>query len=160
MAEISVTAFLQRIGQALFRRDDDAVEALHNGTRLALWAVIVVAGSVALAHQPFAGVLAASHGHGVLGGAYHVLIWPLPLVQPVLAGLGAFGLALVGVQSRGWRQVTRRQYRCLLPCTTVAVLGAAPMTMLCVATVAIVALAVVAALLIFVCLLVLLIVAR
>jgi hypothetical protein len=160
MAETSVSAFLRRIGQALFCKDDDAVEALHYGTRLALRVVIVVAGSVALAHQPFLGVLAASHGHGVLGAEYRVLTWPVPLAQPVLAGVGAFLLSLVGVQSRGWRQATRRQYRCLLPSTTVAVLGAGPMVLLFVVTGAMVALAIMIALLILFCLLVFRIVAR
>ena len=160
MAETSMTAFLRRIGHVLFGEDDDAVQALHCGTRRALWIVAVVAGSVALAHQPLVGLLAATHGHGVPGVAYDVLAWPVPLAQPVLAGVGAFAVSLVGVQSRGWQQVTRRQYRCLLPCTTVAILGAGPMILVCVVTAAVVALAVVIGLIIFFCLLVLLIAAK
>jgi hypothetical protein len=160
MAETSMAAFLRRIGYALFEQDNDPVEAPHYGTRRVLWIVTVVASGVALGHQPLAGALAASHGHGVLGVAYHVLTWPLPLAQLVLAAAGAFALSLVGVQTHGWRQVTRRQYQCLLPCTVVAVLGAGPTVLLCVVTVAMVALAVMVGLAIFFCLLVLLIVAR
>lgn len=160
MAETTLATFLRRIGQTPFRGDDHAVEALHYGTRRALWVVTVVAGGVALAHQPFADALAASHGHGVLGAVRDVLLWPVPMVQPVLAGVGAFGLSLVGVKSRGWRQVTWRQYWWLLPCTMVAVLGAGPMVLVCVVAVAMIAVAVTIGLLIAFCLLVLLIVRR
>lgn len=160
MAVTSMTAFLRRIGHALFEQGNDAVEAPHYGTRRALWIVTVVASVVALGHQSLAGALAASNGHGVLGAAYHVLTWPVPLAQPALAAVGAFVLSLVGVQTHGWRQVTRRQYQCLLPCTVVAVLGAGPTVLLCVVTVAVVALAVMVGLMIFFYLLVLLIVAR
>jgi hypothetical protein len=161
MAETSVIAVLRRIGEALFHEDgDDAVETLHYGTRRALWVVAVVAGSVALLHQPFADAVAASHDRGVLGTAHDVLMWPVPLAQPVLAGVGAFVLTLVGVQSGGWRRVTRRQYSWLLPCTTAAILGAGPTVLVCMVTVAVIALAVMIGLLIFLFLLVLLIVAR
>jgi hypothetical protein len=160
MAETSMTAFLRRISHALFEQDNDAVEAPHYGTRRALWIVTVVASGVALGHQPLADALVASHGHGVLGAAYHVLTWPVPLAQPVLAAVGAFALSLVGIQTHGWRHVTRRQYQCLLPCTVVAVLGAGATVLLCVVTVAVVALALVIGLVIFFCLLVLLIAAR
>jgi hypothetical protein len=160
MAEISVPAFLQRIGQALLPKNDEAIETFNYTTRRALWVVTVVAGGVALAHQPFSGALAASHGHGVLGAAHDVLMWPVPLAQPVLAGAGAFALSLVAVRSLGWRHVTRRQYSCLLPCIAAAILGAGPMILVCVMTVAVVALAVMIGLLVFFCLLILLIVAR
>jgi hypothetical protein len=160
MAETSVIVLLRRIGNALFHEGDQAVESLHYRTRRALWLVTVVAGSAALLHQPVAGALAASHDHGVLGAAHDVLMWPFPLAQPVLAGVGAFVLALLGIQSRGWRWVTRRQYSWLLPCTTAAVLGAGPTVLVCVVSVAVIAFAVAIGLLIIFFLLVLLIVAR
>ena len=54
----------------------DAAEALHYRTRQALGIIAVMAAAVALAHQPLAGALAASRGHGVLGAAHAVLVWP------------------------------------------------------------------------------------
>jgi hypothetical protein len=138
----------------------DAVEALHYKTRRALATATIVAGTVALAHQPLAAALAASHVAGALGAAHEVLTWPVPLTQPVLAGVGAAVLSIIGVQSRGWRQVTRRQCWFLLASTVIAVLGAAPMILVCVLTVAVIALAIMSALLIFFGLLVLLLVGR
>jgi len=160
MAETSVIMFLRRIGRALVHEGEQAVESLHYRTRLALWLVAVVAGSAALLHQPVADALAASHDHGVLGAAHHVLMWPLPLAQPALAGVGAVVLVLLGVQSRGWQRVTRQQYSWLLPCTTAAVLGAGPTVLVCVVSVVVIAFAVAIGLLIIFFLLVLLIVAR
>jgi hypothetical protein len=161
MAETSVTAYLRRrLGQALFHEADNAVEALQYGTRRALGVATVVAGGVALTHQPLADALAASHGAGVLGAAHAVLVWPVPLSQPVLAGIGAFVLVITGVDSHGWRQITRRQRWYLLGSTTAAVLGAAPMALICVLTAVAIALSITIGLAIFFGVLVLLIAAR
>src|SRR5215831_15923782 len=89
-----------------------SVEALHYGTRRTLGTVTLIAGVVALTHQPVTDALTASHG-AVLSAAHAVLVWPAPLTQPVLAGVGAFVLSIMGVESRGWQQMTRRQRRYL-----------------------------------------------
>jgi hypothetical protein len=89
-----------------------------------------------------------------------VLVWPIPLSQPVLAGIGGFVLAIVGVQSGGWRQVTRRQAWYLLAAAVAAILGAGPMVLVCVLTIVALALAIMIGLMIFFGLLVLLLVAR
>jgi len=60
-----------------------------------------------------------------------VLTWPLPLTQPILAGVSAVVLCVVGLQTGGWRQVTRRQGRYLSGFTVAAVLGAGPMILVC-----------------------------
>jgi hypothetical protein len=133
----------------------DTVEALEHRTRRALGVVTVLAGGAALTQHALAGALAASHGTGVLGAAHAVLTWPTPLAQPVLAGVGAFVLSMIGIQSRGWRHITRRQYWYLSASAVVAVLGAAPMVLVCVLTVVAVALAVMVGLMIFFGLLVL-----
>jgi hypothetical protein len=138
----------------------DGVEALQYGTRRALGIATVVAGGVALTHQPLADALAASHGAGVPGAAHAVLLWPAPLVQPVLAGLGAFALLIIGMNSHGWRQITPRQRWCLLAFTAAAILGAAPMALLCVLAVVVIALAIMVGLLIFFAVLILLIAGR
>jgi hypothetical protein len=136
----------------------EPVEALHYRTRQTLGAATVLASVVALTHQPVAGALAVSRGAGVLSAAYAVLMWPAPLTQPVLAGVGAFVLSLIGVQSRGWRQVTRRQCWYLLAATEAAVLGAGPMVF--VLALAVIALAVASGVMIFLALLVLLLARR
>jgi len=57
------------------------------------------------------------------------------MTQPILAGVAAFVLMGIAVQTSGWRQVTERQSRLLLGFGTAAVLGAAPMVLFCVLTV-------------------------
>jgi hypothetical protein len=153
--EITRVGRVHRVGEAA-----DPVEALQDGTRRTLWVATVVAGGVALTHQPVADALAASHSAAVLGAAHAVLVWPTPLAQPVLAGVGAFVLSIIGVDSRGWRQVTRRQRWYLLASTAAALFGAAPMALVCVLTVALIALAIMVGLVIFFGVLVLLIAAR
>jgi hypothetical protein len=118
-----------------------------------------MAGVVALTHQPVTDALAASHSAAVLHAAHAILVWPTPLVQPVLAGVGAFVLSIIGVDSRGWRQVTRRQRWYLFASTAAALFGAAPMALVCVLTVALISLAIMIGLLIFFGVLVLLIAA-
>lgn len=138
----------------------DAVDGLHYRTRRALGIATVVAGGVAMSHQPLADALAVTHGHGVLGAGHAVLVWPTPLAQPVLAGVGAFILLIIGVDTRGWRQVTWRQRWYLLASTIAAILGAVPMVLVCVVAVAVIAVAMMIGMLIFLGLLILLIVAR
>jgi hypothetical protein len=138
----------------------DITEVLHYKTRRALWIATVVAGAVALTHQPLVDALAASHGAGVLEAAHAVLVWPTPLAQPVLAGVGAFVLSIIGVDSRGWREVTRRQRWYLLAFTAAAVLGSAPMALICVLTAVVIALSTTIGLAIFFGVLVILITAR
>ncbi len=89
-------------------------------------------GAVALTHQLLTTALAAAHGTGVLGAAHALLIWPLPLAQPILAGIGAFVLGVIGLDAHGWRRVSRRQGWYLLAFTVAAVIGAGPMVLVCV----------------------------
>jgi hypothetical protein len=125
-----------------------------------LWIATVVAGAVALTHQPLVDALAASNGAGVLGAADAVLVWPVPLSQPILAGVGAFVLLIIGLDSRGWRQVTRRQRWYLSGATAAAILGTAPMALICLLTAIVIALSITIGLAIFFGVLVLLLAAR
>jgi hypothetical protein len=96
--------------------------------------VSAVSGGVALTHQVLAGVLAGAHGAGPWGAAATLLAWPAPLVQPVLAGIGALVLCAVGVVTRGWRDIGLGQTWLLVTGTIAAVLGAGPMVLVCVLT--------------------------
>jgi hypothetical protein len=66
-----------------------------------------------------------------------MLTWPLPMTQPILAGVAAFVLLGIAVQTNGWRQVSARQSKLLLGFAIAAVLGAGPMVLFCVLTVVI-----------------------
>jgi hypothetical protein len=136
------------------------VEAPSRGMRRLLGFTTIVSGVVALTHQLLTGALGAAHGTGVLGAAHALLTWPAPLAQPILAGIGALVLGVIGVDAHGWRRVNRRQAWYLLGFTVIAVLGAGPMVLLCVLTAAAVGLAIALGFMIFFALLALLLAAR
>jgi hypothetical protein len=69
-------------------------------------------------------------------------------------------LSIVGVQSRGWQQVTRRQCWYLWASTVAAVLGAGPMALVCALALVAAALTAIIGLMICFALFVLLLVAR
>lgn len=135
-------------------------EPLGSGTRRFLGAATTLAGIVALIHHPLADALADAHGTGPLRAAYAILTWPLPLTQPILAGVAFFVLSVIGVHTRGWRQVTSRQGWYLFGFSVAAVLGAGPMVLLFAMAFAVVTLAVAIATVLFIMLVVLLIATR
>lgn len=89
-----------------------------------------------------------------------MLTWPLPMTQPILAGVAAFVLLGIAVQTNGWRQVSARQSKLLLGFVIAAVLGAGPMVLFCVLTVVIFSLVISFVLLIIFILILRLILAR
>lgn len=115
---------------------DYPVESLGRGTRRLLGFTTVTSAVVALTHQLLTGALGAAHGTGIFGAVHALLSWPTPLAQPILAGIGALILCVIGVDARGWRRVSQRQNWYLLVFTIVAVLGAGPMVLVCVLAVA------------------------
>jgi hypothetical protein len=66
-----------------------------------------------------------------------MLTWPLPMAQPILAGVAAFVLLGLALQTSGWRQVTARQNRLSLGFAVAGILGASPMVLFCALTVVI-----------------------
>ena len=66
-----------------------------------------------------------------------MLTWPLPNTQPILAGVAAFVLLGLALQTNGWRQVTARQNRLLLGFAIAGIVGASPMVLFCALTVVI-----------------------
>jgi hypothetical protein len=135
-------------------------ETLGNGTRRFLRTATTLAGIVTVIHRPLADALADAHGTGPLQDAHAILTWPLPLTQPVLAGVAFFVLGVIGVRTHGWRQVTSRQGRYLFSCSVAAVLGAGPTVLLFAVLFAAVTLAIAIAAVLFITLVVLLIAAR
>jgi hypothetical protein len=113
----------------------DPAEGLDQRTRRFLWAVIAVAGAVALAHESLTAALATASRDSALKTAHAVLSWPVPMTQPILAGIAAFVLLGTAVQTNGWRQVTARQSRLVLGFAIAAILGAGPTVLFCVLTV-------------------------
>ena len=109
----------------------DPAEALDKGTRRFLGVTIAVASIVALTHQSLTAALASARRDSALKAAYAMLTWPLPMTQPILAGVAAFVLLGIAVQTNGWRQVSARQ-GLLLGFVIAAVLGAGPMVLFCV----------------------------
>jgi hypothetical protein len=105
--------------------------------------IAAVSGGVASTHQVLAGALAGAHGAGPWGAAATLLAWPVTLAQPVLAGVGAFVLCAVGALTGGWRHLSPRQNWLLLGASTSAILGDAPMVLVCAITAAVCVLAVV-----------------
>ena len=102
-----------------------------------MWIITAVAGIVALTHQSLTAALASAHRDYALKVAHAMLTWPLLMTQPILAGLAAFVLLGLAVQTNGWRRVSAPQGRLLLCFTVTAVLGAGPMVLFCALTVAI-----------------------
>ena len=94
-------------------------------------AVTAVSAGVALTHQILAGALANAHGAGPWGAAAALLAWPMPLIQPILAGTGALALSAVGMLTGEGRHLTPRQNRLLVAGGVAAVLGAGPMVLVC-----------------------------
>ena len=111
--------------------------ALGKGTRRFLTITIAVSAIVALTHQSLTATLASAHRDSALKAAHTMLTWPLPMTQPILAGVAAFALLGIAVQTNGWRQVSARQSKLLLGFAIAAVLGAGPMVLFCVLTVVI-----------------------
>ena len=138
----------------------DPAEALEKRTRRFLGITIAVAGIVALTHQSLTAALASAHRDSALKAAHAMLTWPLPMTQPILAGVAAFVLLGIAVQTNGWRQVTARQSRLLLGFVIAAILGSGPMVLFCVLTVILFSLVISLVLVILLILLLLLIVAR
>jgi hypothetical protein len=113
----------------------DPAEALDKRTRRILGIITAVAGIVALTHESLTAALASAHRDSALKAAHAILTWPLPMTQPILAGVAAFVLLGMAVQTNGWRQITARQSRLLLGFAIVAILGAGPMLLFCLVTV-------------------------
>jgi hypothetical protein len=111
-----------------------AAGLLSRGMRRCVGVVSAVSGGVALTHQMLAGALAGAHGAGPWGAAAAVLAWPAPLMQPILAGIGALVLCAVGVVTRGWRDIGPGQTWLMAAGTIAALLGAGPMVLVCVLT--------------------------
>lgn len=115
----------------------DPAEALDKRTRRILGIITAVAGIVALTHESLTAALASAHRDSALKAAHAILTWPLPMTQPLLAGVAAFVLLGMAVQTNGWRQVTARQSRFLLGFAVAAILGAGPTLLFCLVTVVI-----------------------
>jgi hypothetical protein len=129
---------------------------LSGRVRRVLAALTIVSAGVALTHQMLAGALASAHGAGLWGAAAALLAWPVPLIQPILAGAGALLLSIVGMLTGGWRPRGSRQNGLVVAGAIAAVLGAGPMVLICGLTVVVGALALAVGLVIACCLLALL----
>jgi hypothetical protein len=105
------------------------------GVRRLIGLVTVLSVGVALTHPLLTGALAGAHGAGPWGAAAAVLAWPAPVIQQILAGVGAFVLGVIGALTGGWREIGPRQACLLAAGAMAAVLGAGPMIMVCVLTV-------------------------
>jgi hypothetical protein len=112
----------------------------------------------ALEHSP--PTLASAHRDSALKAAHAMLTWPLPMTQPILAGVAGFVLLGIAVQTNGWRQVSARQSTLLAGFVIAAVLGAGPMVLFCILTVVIFSLVISFVLLILFILILRLILAR
>lgn len=113
----------------------DPADAFDKRTRQFLWIIIAVAGIVALTQESLTAALASANRDSALKAAHAMLTWPLPMTQPILAGIAAFLLLGIAVQTNGWRQVTARQNRLVLGFAIAAIVGAGPMVLFCVLTV-------------------------
>jgi hypothetical protein len=105
------------------------------GVRRLIGLVTVLSVGVALTHPLLSGALAGAHSAGPWGAAAAVLAWPAPVIQQILAGVGAFVLGVIGALTGGWREIGPRQACLLAAGAMAAVLGAGPMIMVCVLTV-------------------------
>lgn len=111
--------------------------ALEPVTRRFLWITIATGATVGLTHQSLTAALASAHRDSALKVAHAMLTWPLPMTQPILAGVATFVLLGFAVQTNGWRRVTAQQSRLLLGFTVAVILGAGPMVLFCAVTIAI-----------------------
>jgi hypothetical protein len=109
-----------------------AVDQLSRGMRQLVGALTVISGGVAMTHQVLEGALA--HDWGPWGAAATLLAWPVPQIQPILAGIGALVLFAVGVTTGGWRDIGPTQDWLLLAGAIAALLGAGPMLLVCALT--------------------------
>jgi len=116
--------------------------SLSGRMRLSVGLVAAISCGVALTHQLLAGALAGVPGAGPWHAAATLLGWPAPVLQPILAGVGALVLCALGVLTGAWRRIGPRENRALLAGTVVAVLGAGPMVVVCALAAAVCALAV------------------
>jgi hypothetical protein len=114
---------------------EDSAVVLGMRTRWSLAIITAVAGIVALTHQSLTVALASAHGDRVMEAAHTMLTWPLSMTQPILAGVAAFVLLGIAVQTSGWRLVTARQSRLVVGFAIAAILGAGPTVLFCVLTV-------------------------
>ncbi len=130
--------------------------SLSRGMRPIAGVLTAVSSGVALSHQVLAGALAGAHDVGLFRAAAAFLAWPVPLLQPVLAGAGTVLLCAVGVITGGWRRLGPRQAWLLAGAAVAAALGAGPMVLVCALIAVVCVLAVLAGLAILFCLLALL----
>lgn len=117
--------------------------SLSVGMRQLIGTVTAVSGAVALTHQVLTGAFAAVSDAGPWDAAVTLLAWPAPLAQPILAGVGALILCAIGALTGGWHRMCPRQRRLLLAASMAAVLGAAPMVLVCAIAAAVCVLAIV-----------------
>lgn len=115
----------------------EPADGLDKSTRWILGIITAVAAIVALTHESLTAALASAHRDRALMAAHALLSWPLPMTQPILAGIAAFVLLGIAMQTNGWRQVTARQGRLLLGFAVAAIIGAGPMVLFCLLTVVI-----------------------
>ena len=120
---------------------DEAIDPMNNALdskrRRFLWIITAIAGIAAITHQSLTAALASAHRDSALKVAHAMLTWPLPVTQPVLAGVSAFVLLGLAAQTNGWRRVTGPQCRLVLGFAIAAVLGPAPKSSFCAMTVVI-----------------------
>jgi hypothetical protein len=94
-----------------------------------LWITITTGVIVAATHQSLTAALASAHRDAALKAAHAALAWPLPMTQPIVAGVAAFVLLGFAVQTTGWRFVSARQARLVIGFAVAAVLAAGPMVL-------------------------------
>jgi hypothetical protein len=102
-------------------------DGLDSRTRRGLWITIAIGVIVAATHQSLTAALASAHRDTALKAAHAALAWPLPMTQPIVAGVAAFVLLGFAVQTTGWRVVSARQARFVIGFAVAAILAAGPM---------------------------------
>jgi hypothetical protein len=110
-------------------------DGLNSRTRQGLWVTTATAVIVAATHQSLTAALASTHRDTALKATHAMLAWPLPMTQPIVAGVAAFVLLGFAVQTTGWRFVSARQARLVIGFAVAAVLAAGPMVLFVVLTV-------------------------
>ena len=104
-------------------------DGLDSRTRRGLWITIATGVIVAATHQSLTAALASAHRDAALKAAQAVLAWPLPMTQPIVAGVAAFVLLGFAVQTTGWRFLSARQGRLVIGFAVAAALAAGPMVL-------------------------------